>query len=100
MKSKYRIKSKTRFCMFFIVLFFMVITITGNLAGHNHAIAMSKPAYTEIMVVSGDTLWNLAKDYGPENQDIRKVIHRICAVNDISADRLATGQKILIPKYL
>ena len=99
-KKKYRIKSKFRFCAAVTIMLIILISATGNLIGENQALSLTKPAYTEIMIVTGDTLWDLAKAYGPTDRDIREVVHAICKINNTSADKIQSGQKILIPQYL
>ncbi|MBQ2058766.1 MAG: LysM peptidoglycan-binding domain-containing protein, partial [Firmicutes bacterium] len=51
-----------------------------------------------VEVVSGDTLWDLARTYGPSDKDVRLVIKDICAINDVSAYTLVPGQNLLIPQ--
>ncbi|MGI6733112.1 MAG: LysM peptidoglycan-binding domain-containing protein [Anaerovoracaceae bacterium] len=100
MKKRYRIKSKFRFCLSLTILLIIIISAAGTIIGENQALSLTKPMYTEITVVTGDTLWNLAKAYGPADQDVRKIVHAICKVNNTSADKIQPGQKILIPQYL
>jgi nucleoid-associated protein YgaU len=100
MKKKYRIKSKFRFTLFMTIAILMMISITGTVIGANNAESLTKPVYSEIIVQSGDTLWNLAEEFGPDNKDIREVIFEICELNDISADSIQPGQTILIPVYI
>ncbi len=100
MKMRYRIKSKFRFCLSLTILLIILISVTGTAIGENQAVSLTKPIYNEITIVNGDTLWDLAKAYGPDDQDVRKVVHVICEINDISADKIQSGQKILIPQYL
>jgi len=78
----------------------MIILTAGTVVGANEALSLTKPVYTEVQIISGDTLWDLAKEYGPNDRDVRKVIHAICEINDISADDIQPGQSILIPQYL
>lgn len=78
----------------------IIISAAGNIIGENQVLSLTKPMYTEITIVTGDTLWELAKAYGPVDQDVRKVIHAICKINDTSAEKIQPGQKILIPQYL
>lgn len=100
MKKKYRIRSKFRFTLFLTVAILMAVSVTGTIFGANQAESLTKPVYKEIIVQSGDTLWNLAEEFGPVNQDTRKVVHAICNLNDISADSIFPGQTILIPAYI
>lgn len=100
MKKKYKIKSKFRFTLFLTIAMVMLISLTGTVIGANHAESLTKPVYSEIIVQSGDTLWNLAKEFGPDDQDVRQVVYEICKLNDISADSIYPGQTILIPVYI
>lgn len=100
MKKKYRIKSKFRFTLFLSIAMVMVISLAGTLIGENHAESLTKPVYSEIIIQSGDTLWNLAEEFGPDDKDVRQVVYEICKINDISADSIYPGQTILIPVYI
>lgn len=100
MRKKYRIKSRIRFTLFMTIAILMIISITGTLIGANQAESLTKPVYSEIIVQSGDTLWNLAEQFGPDGKDLREVVYEICRINDISADSIYPGQAILIPVYI
>lgn len=100
MKKRYRIKSQLRFTIFLSMVILIAVTSVFTIMGQNQAEAMTKPVYTEVLIQNGDTLWQLAKTYGPADEDIRKVIYKICEINGITADHLQSGQSILIPKYL
>jgi nucleoid-associated protein YgaU len=48
-------------------------------------------------VKSGDTLWEIAEEHGPEGVDRRKVVAAIERINDVTASSLQAGQVIEIP---
>ena len=98
MKTKYRIKNQIRFTLFLSTLFIFTIIISNFLIGYNRADSMTKPVYAEIQVEYGDTLWELAREFGPCDSDTRKIVYDICRINDINADSLRPGQVILIPQ--
>ncbi|MDD3168594.1 MAG: LysM peptidoglycan-binding domain-containing protein [Eubacteriales bacterium] len=100
MKKKYRIKSKFRFTLFLTIAMVALISITGTMIGANQAESLTKPTYSEIIIQSGDTLWNLAQEFGPDDKDVRQIVYEICKLNDISADSIYPGQEILIPVYI
>jgi len=100
MIKKYRIKSKFRFTLFLTIAILMVISITGTMIGANNAESLTKPTYSEIIVESGDTLWNLAQEFGPDDKDVREVVFEICKINNVSADSIYPGQTIRIPVYI
>ncbi|MCI5897581.1 MAG: LysM peptidoglycan-binding domain-containing protein [Anaerovoracaceae bacterium] len=98
-RKKYRIKSKIRFTAFVAVMMIMSITLLGNVLGLNDAASMSEePSYRAVEVCYGDTLWDLAKTYGDPAQDVRKLVHTICSVNNMEVDELYPGQTIYIPE--
>lgn len=99
MKKRYRVASKFRFTVFLVVMFLLIMTAAGTLLGFNTVSSASMDQYNLVNVESGDTLWNIACEYGPDDMDVRKVVHDICDVNDISADELTAGSKIIVPVY-
>ena len=98
-RKKYKIVSKFRFTMFLTVIFAVGLFV-GGVTGMYDASSMSEPLYTEVCVQSGDTLWDLAGSYGPQDEDVRKVVHAICKVNNISANNIHPGQTLQIPVSL
>lgn len=48
-------------------------------------------------VKSGDTLWNIAGEFGPQDADRRRIIAVIERINDVDASTLMAGQVIEIP---
>jgi len=100
MTKRYRIKNQFRFTAFLTLMILLSIIMVNTLVGFNHAESMTKTIYSEIQVEYGDTLWELARVYGPEDSDTRKLVHEICSINQIEADSLYPGQVILIPQTL
>ncbi len=99
MNKKYRITSKFRFTTFLVIAILCIFTIIGTLTGINTANSSSMAAYNMVKVESGDTLWDIASEYGPDNMDLRQVVYEICDLNEISADQLEAGQNIIVPVY-
>lgn len=72
---------------------FVVLLLLAS-AGH----ATPDPSETmSYRVKGGDTLWQIAGDYGPEGTDRRVVIAVIERINGIDAGSLQIGQVIDIP---
>lgn len=99
MNKKYRIISKFRFTTFLVVAILCIFTILGSLTGINTVSSSSMTEYNLVKIESGDTLWDIASEYAPDNMDLRQVVYEICDLNEISADQLEAGQKIIIPVY-
>ncbi|MDD2484619.1 MAG: LysM peptidoglycan-binding domain-containing protein [Eubacteriales bacterium] len=97
MKKSYRIKSKKRFSAFLVFVILLLATGTSFAVDTETAQGLSEAPYAEVLVEAGDTLWNLAKQYGPEQNDPRDVVDTICELNQITPEDLQAGQTILIP---
>jgi len=54
----------------------------------------------EVTVRSGDTLWSLAREYGPAGMDIREAVDWIQRENGLTSPVLRPGQRILVPASL
>lgn len=100
MKKKYRIRSKFRFTVFMAITAILLFSFMGAITGETTAESLTKMTYTEVLVKPGDTLWELAETFGPDHQDLRKVVYKICEYNHITADSIYPGQTILIPTYI
>ena len=99
MNKKYRITSKFRFTMFLSIIILFIMTTAGTVFGFNTVNSASRDLYNQVQVQSGDTLWDIAAEYGSDDMDIRKVVNDICDINEIRADQLTAGQRILVPVY-
>lgn len=99
MTKKYRVVSKFRFTIFMTLFILIAITAIGTMLGFNTVSSSSKDLYNQVQIESGDTLWDIAVEYGPEDSDVRRTVREICDLNQISADQLHPGQKIIVPVY-
>ena len=79
-----------------IIKLFLPILILFLLTGCSKLISTE---YMDVEVKSGDTLWNIAQDYMPDDMDTRKAVFKLCSLNDISADQLYAGMTIQVPIY-
>ncbi len=98
-RKSYRIKSKFRFITSITVMLIVLVFMANSFLGLEDASSLTKYTPMEIEIEAGDSLWNIACEYGPSNIDVRKIVYDICQLNDISADKIYPGQKILIPDY-
>lgn len=98
--KRYRIKSKIRFTTFLTIFIVFSIFITGSFFGFFDASSMDEPMYVLVKIQPGDTLWDLAKKYGPQDTDCRQVIYHICKLNNVTPETLWPGQEIMIPEAI
>lgn len=83
-----------------IVMACMVIGIFGAISGLDISRALTKPQYTQVEIVYGDTLWDIANTYKSNDTDTRRAVFEICKANDIEASDLTPGMVISVPQEL
>ena len=98
-KKHYRIKSRFRFTIFVVLMMLTVVTSANTVLGLYDASSLTVQEYVDIEICYGDTLWQIAQAYTPDDVDIRSAVHDICKINDISASELYPGQIIQVPVY-
>ena len=85
--------------------FYMVTGLILSL-GILVALLMPHPAYAQseqvqvyesVVIQEGDTLWDLALQYAPEEQDIRSYIQEVRELNHMTSDQIYAGQSIILP---
>jgi LysM repeat protein len=54
------------------------------------------PAPARVVVGPGDTLWDLANEYGPPDADLRQVVQGIRETNGLNGSLIRPGQVLLI----
>nr|MBO2507628.1 hypothetical protein [Bacillota bacterium] len=54
-------------------------------------------ATVTVVVRPGDTLWELARTYGPQDADTRLTVHRIRQLNGLATAAIRPGQRLQIP---
>lgn len=99
-KKSFKIKSKFKFTTSITVTIIVFVFMVNTVLGMNDVSSLTKHEMIEVEIQSGDTLWNIASEYGPHSADPRTIVYEICSLNDISADSIYPGQIILIPDYI
>jgi LysM repeat protein len=80
----------------FFIISITVVVVLLLLASAGNASGEITDTY-DYRVKSGDTLWEIAADHGPEGVDRRKVVAAIERINGLSSSILQAGQVIEIP---
>ena len=88
-----KIKDMNKFKVFCFVTVLVVLTIlqVKSIYSYNY------PAIKSVVVVSGETLWDIARDNKAQGEDTRKYISKIETLNKIAAQDIKEGQVIKIP---
>jgi len=66
--------------------------------GPGRANGENPEAYIRVMVQSGDTLWDLARTHGPQDQDLRLVVDDIIRLSGLNNSSIYPGQVVIIPR--
>ena len=53
--------------------------------------------HVEVTVAAGDTLWDLAREHGPEGADPRRTVRQICRLNGLRESTIFPQDRLLIP---
>lgn len=91
MKKRYTLKNKKRF--FLSVAFLIVCLVMIGYATKSYS--YKEPEYRTITVKSGDTLWQIAREYN-KGGDIRRYIYDIRNINNLEDCNIIEGTKLKI----
>lgn len=87
-----RIKNKVKFIRNIAILVFLLIALFNiSIAKTN-----SEAEIIDYTISKGETLWNIAKEYTPDNKDIRQTIYEIKQLNNMTDSTIYPGQTIKI----
>lgn len=96
MKKKYVLKNKRRF----IIIIAVAISIVSStlLITTKKTEGYAEKSYNEIIVIHGDTLWDIVCDNYGNEIDIRRMVSSVKKTNGLSTSELYVGQVILLPE--
>lgn len=99
--TRLRITARGRRVVAFLVALPVVVALGLAVVGGGSALASndagaSAGSFTEITVMSGETLWSIAEELAPA-ADPRDVVAKISRLNALSGGSVAAGQRIAIP---
>ena len=96
-KVKLNLK-RLRTSILFVLAFILCLTLGLKVTAANFTETKGSPAYVEVKVKSGDSLWALTETYYKGNEDIRKIIYRIKEINKLENAEIIPGQLVKIPQ--
>lgn len=68
----------------------------GTFLGVRQAAARPAPVYRTVRVQSGDTLWDIAREFGDGRTDIRKLVWEIQVMNGLRSATIHPGQLLVV----
>jgi Tfp pilus assembly protein FimV len=78
------------------VVAIVVAALSGGAALASRDAGAPAGTYTEITVMSGESLWSIAQDIAPQ-ADPRDVVAEIARLNAVDEGSVAAGQRLAIP---
>ncbi len=75
----------------------LALSFSLTLTSPSGASGKSSLQTVEVIVGPGDTVWDIAVEYGPRDADPRRLICDIAEMNDLIGYTIRPGEKILVP---
>ena len=97
--KRYRIMSEFRFTLFLLVCIILIFLMGNAFIVLNPAVSLTEKNYETVEISMGDTLWEIASRYAPDNMDIRRAVYKLQALNNLNAADLMPGMVIKIPDF-
>jgi hypothetical protein len=88
-RQSYRNYRITAIISLFIIMFILILT--------TKAFGSTPERFETVVVGQGDCLWNIAKEFCGEGEDVRNLISDIVRCNSIKSDYIYPGMKLKIP---
>lgn len=109
--NKQRAGKSKNFLLYRVMMLLAVIGLSASSGAMLHANAMGQsqaadlppaaetPAKTFFLlsVEPGDTLWEIAERYGPEDVGVKSYVQQIIAFNALESSQLKAGQVLKLP---
>jgi len=94
--GRYRVIEPRRFRNFILISSIFLFILISVTIYQISAYSANTYNYMEIPVIEGDTLWQIAKDYGPSGS-IQKDLYELMKLNELKDGRIYPGQVLIVP---
>jgi hypothetical protein len=94
--GKYKVVNYKRFRSFVMISAILAVLTASVLVYNITAFSLNGNTFIEIPVRDGDTIWNIAKQYGTSDS-IRHDVYTIMKLNNIEDGMIYPGQVIIVP---
>lgn len=78
----------------------LLLSVVALIAGISFLASQGQQQSTEIVsvtVAQGESLWSLAEEFAPENQDPREWIYEVSNLNNLESSELTPGMQLNVP---
>ncbi|MBV1756598.1 MAG: LysM peptidoglycan-binding domain-containing protein [Dethiosulfatibacter sp.] len=93
---KYRVVNYKRFRSFVMISAILAVLMISVFIYNITAFSVNSNLFIEIPVRDGDTIWNIARQYGTSDS-IRHDVYTIMELNNIEDGMIYPGQVIIVP---
>ncbi|MMZ60584.1 Cell division suppressor protein YneA [compost metagenome] len=81
------------------LVLFLTVTTTGMVTAFaSNGDDKEHTSYESVIVMPGDTLWEIAVNYKPDGKDARVYIDEIIRINGMTASSIQAGDTLLVPE--
>ena len=81
----------------FLLLTLALILCLGTFAMGAQKGRETKTYYKSVVIQTGDTIWDIAKEYNAEGQKTEQMVDAIYEVNGLKTANIRTGENIIVP---
>ena len=74
-----------------------VLLLATTVGTGGTAAAGAPVEYGAHLVVTGDTLWDIAAEHTTPGEDVRRVVYEIQRLNDLDGSMILPGQELQVP---
>ncbi|WP_157739398.1 LysM peptidoglycan-binding domain-containing protein [Paenibacillus physcomitrellae] len=81
-----------------IVVAVLILSLTGFISAFAASVSPGdEPVYDTVIVMPGDTLWNIALANKPSGMDTRKYVHMLTSLNHLHDSSIQAGDILNLP---
>lgn len=87
-----------------LVALLLLLTCTGVVSAFtssnnsNDSNSTQKKSLKTVIVMPGDTLWEIATEHKPQGKDIRRYIYSMKQINDLHMSSIQPGEVLILPE--
>lgn len=93
-----KLKLKKKRIVIFAFLLIVILFSMSLSYGQQKEEKRGNDPYQLVIVREGDTLWDIACQYGEKEKDLRSIVYNIRQVNQLETPVVYPGQQIKVPK--
>lgn len=81
----------------FLLITLGMILCLGTMALGAQREQTQRVYYEAVFIHSGDTLWQIAKEYKADNEKIEHMISEIMKINGMRSENIISGESLIVP---